>query len=366
MNQEIRFCVTSDNVRLAYARAGQGSPLVKVGTWLTHLEHDWNSPVWRPWLDGLCRHHTLYRYDPRGCGLSDWNVDTLSIDALVSDLETVVDAAGLNQFALMGMSQGGSIAILYAARHPERVSHLVIYGGYMQGRGRKNLSAIEVEEREVFGRLLRLAWAVNNPAYKQVLSTELLPEGTAEQIGWLNDLQRVSTSADNAVKLAAVYSQMDVAELATTVRTPTLVLHAKQDVAVKFEDGRLIATHIRDARFVPLDSQNHILLPSEPAWSQFWREFYGFFGISQLQAEDVLPDDMVSDPHTSLAQLTLREREILHLLAQGYRNEEIARSLVLTPKTVRNYVSRIYEKLHVSSRGEAIVLARKAGFGSRQ
>jgi pimeloyl-ACP methyl ester carboxylesterase/DNA-binding CsgD family transcriptional regulator len=364
MNQEIRFCATADNVRLAYARAGQGPPLVKVGTWLTHLEHDWNSPVWRPWLNGLCRHHTLYRYDPRGCGLSDWSVDTFTIDALVSDLETVVDAAGLKQFALIGMSQGGCIAILYAARHPERVTHLVIYGGYMQGDGRRTLSAIEVEERQVFKRLLRLAWAVNNPAYKQVLSTELLPEGTAEQIGWLNDLQRISTSAENAARLHEVYDQVDVIQLATILRAPTLVLHAKADVAVQFGEGRLIATHIADARFVPLDSKNHILLPTERAWTQFWREFYGFFGIDTADPER-LPDDLVSDTSTSIAQLTVREREILHLLAQGYRNEDIARTLVLTPKTVRNYVSRIYEKLNVSSRGEAIVIARNAGFGGK-
>jgi len=363
MNQEIRFCVTRDNVRLAYARTGQGMPLVKVGTWLTHLEHDWNSPVWRPWLNGLCRHHPLYRYDPRGCGLSDWNVDTFSIDALVSDLEIVVDAAGLKQFALMGMSQGGCIAITYAARHPERVSHLVVYGGYVRGRSRRIKTELETEESEVFRKVLKLAWASDNPAYKQVLSTELLPEGTSEQIGWLNDLQRVSTSPENAVKLHRVSDEINMPELATRVRVTTLVLHAKRDVAVPFEEGRLIATHIADARFVPLDSKNHILLPTEPAWKQFWREFYGFFGISEASDPEHLRDDMVSHSSASITQLTLREREILDLLAQGYRNEDIARTLVLTPKTVRNYVSRIYDKLGVSSRGEAIVIARNAGFG---
>jgi DNA-binding CsgD family transcriptional regulator len=194
----------------------------------------------------------------------------------------------------------------------------------------------------------------------------LLPEGTAEQMSWLNDLQRVSTSGENAARLHQVYAQVDVAELATSLRIPTLVLHAKHDVAVPFEDGRLFATHISDARFVPLDSKNHILLPTERAWGQFWREFYGFFGMSEASSQEHLPDDMVSDSTASIAQLTLREREILHLLAQGYRNEEIAQTLVLTPKTVRNYVSRIYDKLNVSSRGEVIVLARKAGFDLHQ
>ncbi len=366
LSQEIRFCRAQDGVQLAYAKTGDGPPLVKVGTWLTHLEYDWESPVWRPWLDGLSRFHTLYRYDPRGCGLSDWDVDTISLDALVNDLETIVDAAGLKQFALMGISQGGCIAITYAARHPERVTHLVIYGGYLYGPMRRARSAIEIEQTEVFSRLLKLAWAIDNPAYKQVLSTELLPEGTAEQIGWLNDLQRVSTSAENAVKLYKVYSQADVAELATTLRIRTLVLHANYDAAVPFADGRLLATHIADARFMPLDSKNHILLPTERAWGQFWREFYDFFGMSEAINPDHTPDETASDPAASIPQLTIREREILHLLAQGYRNDEIAQVLVLTPKTVRNYISHIYEKLNVTSRGEAIVLAREAGFDKHQ
>lgn len=366
MNQEIRFCSAVDGVRLAYAKSGQGLPVVKVGTWLTHLEYDWDSPVWGPWLNNWSRFHTLFRYDPRGCGLSDWNVDNISLEALVSDLETVVDAAGIKQFGLVGMSQGGCIAVMYAARHPERITRLIVYGGYLMASGRKNLTPIEHEEKEVFKRLLRLAWAVDNPAYKQVLSTELLPDGTAEQIRWLNNLQRISTSAENALKLYEIYEQVNVKELALTVRTPTLVLHAKHDVAVPFAEGRLFATHLSNSRLVPLDSKNHILLPSERAWKQFWHEYYTFLGIKERINETTAEHHTLTDAMAYIALLTHREREILQLIVQGYRNEEIAEKLVLAPKTIRNYVSHIYEKLQVSSRGEVIALAHQAGLGNRQ
>ncbi len=361
MSQEIRFCVAQDGVRLAYAKTGQGPPLVRIGTWLTHLEHDWNSPLWRPWLDNFSRFHTLYRYDQRGCGLSDWDVDTISFEALLSDLETIIDAAGLDQFALIGMSNGGSLALSYAVRHPERVSHLMIYGGYMRGMAQRSTDAAKNEEIAVHLGLIKMAWSADNPVYKFILSTELLPAGTMEQIGWLNDLQRLSTSADNAVRLQKAYNPVNVVALASDVSCPTLILHAKYDAAVPFEEGRLCATHIPNARLVPIDSKNHLLLSTEPAWEQFWREFYQFLGISDRQFE-LIPPASVPVPQNWLAQLTLRERDILHLLANGQRNDEIAQTLILTPKTVRNYISRIYEKLDVTSRGEAIVLAREAGF----
>lgn len=366
MSQEIRFCVAQDGTRLAYAKSGQGPPLVRVGTWLTHLEHDWNSPLWRPWLDNFSRFHTLYRYDQRGCGLSDWDVDTISFDMLLSDLETIIDAAGLDQFALIGVSNGGSLAINYAVRHPERVSHLLIYGGYLRGMTQRSLDARKSEEMSVYMGLVKLAWSADNPAYQFILSTELLPAGTMEQIGWLNDLQRLSTSAENAVRLQQSYNPVNVTALASEVHCPTLILHAKHDAAVPFEEGRLCATHIPNARLVPIDSKNHLLLSSEPAWEQFWREFYQFLGISEAYVEPIAQAVSDSIPHVWLSQLTLREREILHLLANGQRNDEIAQALVLTPKTVRNYISHIYEKLDVTSRGEAIVMAREAGFDKHQ
>ncbi len=370
MSQEIRFCVTQDGVRLAYAKTGQGPPLVRVGTWLTHLEHDWNSPLWRPWLDNFSRFNTLYRYDPRGCGLSDWDVDTISFETLLSDLETVIDAAGLDQFSLIGISQGGCLALNYAVRHPERVSRLVIYGGYVRGMAQRHPNAPESEETSVYLGLIKLAWNSDNPAYKFILSTELLPAGTMEQIGWLNDLQHVSTSANNAVRHQQAFNHVNMTAVASAVQCPTLILHAKNDIGIPFEEGRVIATHVPDARLVPLDSKNHLLLTNEPAWEQFWREFYQFVGVSDTKLDpdalSIAATASASATHEWLAQLTLREREILHLLANGQRNDEIAQALVLTPKTVRNYISRIYEKLNVTSRGEAIVMAREAGFDTQQ
>lgn len=363
MNQEIRFCSSADGVRIAYAKVGEGPPIVRVGTFLTHLEYDWRSPVWRPWLDKFSRFHTLYRYDARGCGLSDWDVEDFSFEVLMSDLEAVVDAAGLERFALFGMSQGGGAAIWYASHHPERVSHLIIYGGYLQGSQFSDPNSIGYEEFEVQKKLFKLAWATDNPAYRQVFTTVLLPEGTSEQIRWLNDLQRISTSSENAVKLTDGYSYINVVEEASHLSVPTLIIHARDDIAVGFEAGRRMATHIPGALFVPLDSKNHILLPSENAWRQFWQHFYRFLQIPEHLYYDQLEQTSTSSFSARLAELSLRERDVLNLVAQGYRNDEIAAMLILTPKTVRNYISHIFAKLGVSSRGEAIILAKNYGFG---
>jgi pimeloyl-ACP methyl ester carboxylesterase/DNA-binding CsgD family transcriptional regulator len=358
MNQEIRFCTTPDNTRLAYARVGKGPPLVKVGNWLSHLERDWSSPVWQPWLEGWARFHTFYRYDPRGCGLSDWNISDFSFGPLVGDLETIADAAGLEKFDLFAMSQGSSIAIAYAARHPERVNKLIVYGGYVRGSLLRNPTQEQIESVEVELKLLKLSWGNKNPAYRQVFTTFLIPEGTPEQFAWFNKLQLISTSPSNAMDLQRTFNLVDVRELAETIRVPTLVIQAKHDAAVPFEEGRQTAAHIPEARFVVLESKNHILLANEPAWPQFWNEFYGFLGVgaglSKAKTEASAEDRVWSE-------LSARERDVLRLLAKGHSNLEISQQLVLSEKTVRNYVSNIYEKLQTKSRGEAIVLARKLG-----
>ena len=354
MNQEIRFCTTSDNTRLAYASVGKGPALVKVGNWMSHLEHDWDSPVWRPWLENWSRFHTFYRYDPRGCGLSDWNISDFSFDALVSDLETIVDAAGLEQFDLFAMSQGGSIAIAYAARHPERIRRLIVYGGYIRGQLARESTPQQIESAEVELKLLKLSWGNENPAYRQVFTTFLIPEGTPEQFAWFNQLQLVSTSPANAVELQRTFNVVDVHELAKTINIPTMVIHARQDSAVPFEEGRQVAAHIPNARFVILESKNHILLKGEPAWDYFWDEFYRF-----LEIDSATPKKEVSAEDKVWVGLSARERDVLRLLAEGLTNLEISQKLVLSEKTVRNYVSNIYEKLQINSRGEAILLARK-------
>jgi pimeloyl-ACP methyl ester carboxylesterase/DNA-binding CsgD family transcriptional regulator len=358
MNQEIRFCTTFDNIRLAYAKVGHGPPLVKVGNWMSHLEYDWNSPVWQPWLENWSRFHTFYRYDPRGCGLSDWRVSNFSFDALVSDLETVVDAAGLEQFDLFAMSQGGCVSIAYTAKHPERVRRLIVYGGYLQGSLSGNPTPEVLEETEVRLKLLKLSWGSENPAYRQVFTMSLIPEATPEQFAWFNNLQLVSTSPENAMEVQRMFNQVDVREHAGRIEAPAMIIQAKHDAAVPFESGRQVAAFIPGARFVVLDSKNHVLMQNEPAWEFLWREFYQFCGLdypSRKTLEGVSLQDKVWQV------LSARERDVLRLVAQGHNNLEISQKLVLSEKTIRNYVSNIYEKLHISSRGEAIVLARRSG-----
>lgn len=361
MDQEIRFCTARDNTRLAYAKVGKGPPLVKVGNWMSHLEYDWNSPVWQPWLEGWSRYHTFYRYDPRGCGLSDWTVSDFSFEALVSDLETIVDAAGLEQFDLFSMSQGGCVSIAYTSRHPERVRKLIVYGGYLLGSmsGNPTPEALEVAEVEL--RLLKLSWGNENPAYRQVFTTFLIPEGTPEQFAWFNKLQLVSTTPANAMELQQSFHHVDVRDLAQAIKVPTMVIHANHDAAVPFEEGRRTAAYIPGARFVIIDSKNHVLMRTEAAWFYFWNEFYAFLNIDaelpKRRAESSIEDRV-------WLELSTRERDVLRLLALGYNNLEISHKLLLSEKTIRNYVSNVYEKLQISGRGEAIILARKCGLVS--
>jgi DNA-binding SARP family transcriptional activator/alpha-beta hydrolase superfamily lysophospholipase len=270
--QHIHFCTTSDGVRIGYATSGEGLPLVKTANWLSHLEYDWESPVWRPWLEALSEHHTLVRYDERGCGLSDWNVTDFTLDAWVSDLEAVVEAAGLDRFPLVGISQGGPVAITYAVRHPEKVSHLVLYGTYARGMQKRGLSERELEESEALGKLIELGWGQDNPAFRQVFATLFCPEGTQEQHRWFNDLQRVSTSPHNAASIFRGFGDIDVTDITPRVEAPTLVLHATGDARIPFDEGRSVSALIPDSRFVSLESSNHILLDREPAWSIFLSE----------------------------------------------------------------------------------------------
>lgn len=368
MEQQIRFCRTRDGANIAYATVGQGPPLVKAANWLSHLEFDWQSPVWRHWLRSLAKHHLLIRYDERGCGLSDWNVDAFSLEAWVDDLEAVVSNLGLDRFPLLGLSRGGPIAIAYAVRHPDKVSHLILCGSYARGWQSRELSPAQREELNMLYDLIRLGWGKSNPAFRQVFTSMFMPEATAEQMHWFNDLQRVSTSPGNAVKMRQASGRLDVIDLAQQLQVPSLILHARGDAVVPFAEGRLLATLLPGARFVPLDGVNHILLEDEPAWSHFLREVYDFLGLPdvELPEPEAEPDEMAqSEPPLPVgpAALTLREREVLDLMARGYRNNEIAQELVLSPKTVRNYISIIFGKLEVTSRGEAIVRAREAGFG---
>ena len=273
--QIIRFCNTEGGVRLAYATAGNGPPLVKAANWLNHLEYDWESPIWRHVFEGLARDHLLVRYDARGNGLSDWDVDEISFEAFVRDLENVVDAVGLDRFPLLGISQGCAISIAYAVRHPERVSHLVLYGGYASGAEKRGSKA-EIDDRKALRTLIATRWGQDNPALRQLFASLFIPGGTLEQMRWFNDLQRITTTPENAVRLREALDRIDVEHLLADIEAPTLVLHRRGDAIVPFEEGRTMASTIPGARFVALEGQNHLILEDEPAWPRFMEAVSAF------------------------------------------------------------------------------------------
>jgi len=268
--QEIRYCRTTDGVRLAYAISGHGPPLVKTGNWLNHLEYDWDSPIWRHFFVGLSRDNRLIRYDPRGTGLSDWDVADLSLDAWVNDLATVVDAAGLDRFPLLGLSQGCAVSIAFAARYPERVSRLILCGGFALGASR---GAAEMRERrKALVTLMRLEWGADNPAIRRMFANYLMPGAAKEQIDSFNDLQRKTASAECAARYFEATGEIDVVGLLPQVRVPTLVIHARGDAQIPFELGRQMAAGIPGAKFVALQSNNHVLLEQDPATQRFFEE----------------------------------------------------------------------------------------------
>jgi len=284
LSQSIRFCTAADGVRIAYATSGAGPPLVKPANWITHLEYDWESPVWRHWLRELSRDHTLLRYDERGCGLSDHDAADLSFKSWIDDLETVIDAAGLDRFPLLGLSQGCAVAVAYAVRHPERVSRLVLYGGYVKGVAARATTAAEREEAELLTRSLPSFWGRDNPAFRLFFAARFVPEATQEQMRWFSELTRVTTTPEIAVKLRTTASAIDITDLAPLVRAPTLVVHGVGDSAVPFDQGRRLAALIPGARFVSLPSQNHILLEDEPAWPRFLEEVRRFLAEDDAAA----------------------------------------------------------------------------------
>jgi pimeloyl-ACP methyl ester carboxylesterase/DNA-binding winged helix-turn-helix (wHTH) protein len=276
LTQEIRFCTAPDGTRIAYATVGSGPPLVKAANWMTHLDFDWESPIWHHWFTELARERMLVRYDQRGCGLSDWDVDAFDLGAWVDDLELVVDALGLERFPLLGLSQGAAVAIAYAVRHPERVTHLVLAGGYPRGR---LVRATTEEERRAAAldvELARVGWGRHDPSFRQVFACQFLPDGSREQWDAFTELQYRTTTAANAARFLEAFGLLDVSDLATLVDCPTLLLHARDEVRVPFESARELAALVPGSRLVPLDSRNHILTADEPAWPVFLRELDRF------------------------------------------------------------------------------------------
>ncbi|MFT4084591.1 MAG: alpha/beta fold hydrolase [Nocardioides sp.] len=277
MDQEVRYCVAPDGTHVAYACAGTGPPLVKAANWLTHLEVEWSSPIWTHWLHELARDHRLVRYDERGCGLSDWDTAAFDVDSWVADLELVVAAAGVEgAFPLLGISQGGAVAIAYAVRHPERVSRLVLVGAYVRGRLVRAASPEEREEAALDLELGKVAWRRDEDTFRQVFASQFLPDATPDLWRAFNDLQRATTSTENVVRFLEVFAHIDVTALAPRVRCPTLVVHARGDLRVPRAQAQEIAGLVPDSRLVTLESRNHILTATEPAWPGFLEEVRRF------------------------------------------------------------------------------------------
>ena len=314
-----------------------------VSCWLSHLQHDWESPVWRHFLDDLGDVATVVRYDERGFGLSEWDVDDFSLERRLADLETLVEATGLDRFAVLGMSGGAPVALAYAPKHPERVTRMVLYGGMSCGRG--TVAADDEATEEAFLAMIRAGWARPDSIFRRVFTTAFIPDATEQQMEWMDELQRTSTNTDNAVRSRIARHQTDVTHLLPEIAAPTLVLHARGD-RVAPDAGPALAAEIPDARLVMLDSRNHVLLADEPAWPVFRDEVAAFLG-----------EDRVST--RSMTALSDREREILLLAAEGLDNTEIADRLTLSVRTVERHFQNVYLKLGLSGRtARAAAVAR--------
>jgi pimeloyl-ACP methyl ester carboxylesterase/DNA-binding CsgD family transcriptional regulator len=355
-NQKIRFCTSRDGVRLGFATCGTGPTVIAAAHWISHLKLDWDNPVRRAWLSMLSRGHTLIRYDARGTGLSDRDQVDFSLHRQIEDLEAIAEAAKCTRFALLGFWTGGAAAINYTVRHPERVTHLVLHACATRGRLARDPRPEQIEEAEAQLKLIELGWGNENSAFRQLHTSQLMPDATAEETGAFNDLMRQTTTPTNAAKLLrAHWTEVDNRSLGPQVRCPTLVLHAREDARIPFEEGRSLAAIIPGARFVPLESRNHILVEGEPAWQQLVAELHDF-----LPSTASAPTDATA---ALIDDLTPREAQVLELIAQGLDNDTIGRRLGISERTARNHVSAVFSKLGVSSRAKAIVLARDAGFG---
>ena len=344
--QSIRFCRTPDGVRIAYAVHGSGPPLLVSTCWLSQLQYDWESPVWQHFLRDLGRFATVVRYDERGHGLSDWEVDDHSLEARVGDLEAVADDAGFDRFAVMAMSQGGPPVIEYAVRHPERLTRLLFYGS-----SAGLLTDATSQERklfDVFDQMVLVGYGREDSVFRRVFTSLMIPGATEEQMRWLDDLQKVATSAENAYAARLGRAAADTRHLLPGLDLPTLVLHSRGDQISTFTKGRYLAAHIPGARLVTLESNNHIVLGDEPAWPVFVREVEAFLA----------PDRTTASPTGSADALSPREREVLSLAASGLGNDEIAAALQLSVRTVERHFHNIYAKLGVSGRS-----ARTAAVG---
>jgi pimeloyl-ACP methyl ester carboxylesterase/DNA-binding CsgD family transcriptional regulator len=341
-DQEIRFCRAADGTRLAFAIHGSGSPLVVVSCWLSHLQHDWQSPVWHHFLDQLGEIATVIRYDERGFGMSDWNVDDFSIEARVGDLEAILQATGFEHFALLGMSGGSAVAMAYAARHPERVSRLILYGTVCGVPVERTPEG--VAEEETYRSMIRVGWAKEDSVFRRAFTTRFIPDATEEQMRWFDDLQRMSTSPANAVTSRIARQEVDIDAELPRITAPTVVLQALGDRSTTFNNAVQVSARIPGARLVPMQSRNHILLADEPAWRVFIDEVTAFLEPDRRAHDERRPDRPTTEA------LSAREVDVLRLAADGRTNDEIAAALTLSPRTIERHLSNIYAKLGLAGR----------------
>jgi DNA-binding winged helix-turn-helix (wHTH) protein/pimeloyl-ACP methyl ester carboxylesterase len=284
----IRFCTGRDGVRIAYSEVGSGAPLVRVGMWLNHLQLESESPVWRPWIAEFSRHHRLFRYDARGTGLSDRKVRELSFDTSIRDLEALVDTAGIERFALMGIHQGGAMCAAYAARHPARVSHLILYNAYARGWRHRGI-ANEASQREAAIALIRQGWGREHDSFRNLLTSMYLPDGTPEQREWFNEMQRLSAAPEIAAEIVAGWGAIDVTDVLADIRIQTTVFQSEDYSSAHFDEGRLLAAKIQGAEFIPLTTRNHLVWKGDAAWNRFSTEIGRFLGWGSSEPEDVTP-----------------------------------------------------------------------------
>jgi pimeloyl-ACP methyl ester carboxylesterase/DNA-binding CsgD family transcriptional regulator len=352
--EQIRFCTSADGTRIAYATCGAGPALVWVAPFSHSLELDWDNIIWQPWLSLLTRYHSLVRYDWRGCGLSDRDGVEFSFEKHLEDLESIVNAAGPKQFVLVGHEGAGMVCVAYAVRHPTKVSQLVLIGSSTRGRTARAATPEQMQDVETRRKMVELSWNNDAPAFRRFHANLHIPDGSPEQQEAFDHSLHETTTPHNAERIIRTFSTSDVRSVAAKVNCPTLVLHAREDSIISFEEGRAIAALIPGARFVSLESRNHDVLITEPAWQQMVEALYDF-----------LPAHSEHGHPAALNELTAREREVLEIVAQGADNTKIAALLKISEKTVRNHVSLIFSKLGVNSRAEAVARARDAGFGRR-
>jgi pimeloyl-ACP methyl ester carboxylesterase/DNA-binding CsgD family transcriptional regulator len=353
MDQRIAFARSKDKTRIAYALSGEGPPLVRAGTWLTHVHHDWESPIVAHWMRFMSERHTLVRYDPRGCGLSQTDVGDITFDDWVADLEAVVDRLELQSFPLFGMSQGAAVAAEYAIRHPERVSHLTLYAPLVTGwRGRTDANSQKWRSME---ELVLAGWGEANMAFPAMFAHLFLPESSPQMRHYYAELQRKSASKEVAARLMSVCGDLSVFRRLNQIRVPTLVIQIAREQVIDPRRVPEIAGEIPGSQFVSIDSSNHILLEDEPGWQEFKAVFARHVpGASAPQRRDAAARERIE-------QLSKREQKILGEIAKGLNNREIADGLFISEKTVRNHITSIFDKLGVSSRAQAIVMAKEAG-----